>query len=94
MRESCLYGSVRGDRGNPVPYRDNAMPGHARRHNQSLHRRIISGSSWIFGNHNSDGAYTPDDTLPSRRSVPGHALALNKNEADRSRATKTGHVDG
>jgi hypothetical protein len=22
MRESCLYGSVRGDRGNPVPYRD------------------------------------------------------------------------
>ena len=23
MRESCLYGSVRGDRGNPVPYRDN-----------------------------------------------------------------------
>jgi hypothetical protein len=25
MRESCLYGSVRGDRGNPVPYRDNAM---------------------------------------------------------------------
>ena len=29
MREICLYGSVRGDRGNPVPYRDNgdrAMP--------------------------------------------------------------------
>jgi hypothetical protein len=25
MRESCLYGSVRGDRGNPVPYRDNAI---------------------------------------------------------------------
>ena len=25
MRESCLYGSVRGDRGNPVPYRDNGI---------------------------------------------------------------------
>jgi hypothetical protein len=25
MRENCLYGSVRGDRGDPVPYRDNAM---------------------------------------------------------------------
>ena len=27
MRESCLYGSVRGDRGNPVPYRDNGIQG-------------------------------------------------------------------
>ena len=26
-------------------------------------------------------------------SVPGHARAQNKNEADRSRATKTGQID-
>ncbi len=25
MRESRTYGSVRGDRGNPVPYRDTAL---------------------------------------------------------------------
>lgn len=35
----------------------------------------------------------PDDTLPSRHSAPGYVLARNKNEADRSRATKTGHID-
>ena len=27
------------------------------------------------------------------RSVPGHAPAQSKNEADRSRATKTGQID-
>ena len=36
---------------------------------------------------------TPDDTLPLRRSVHHTPGARNKNEADRSRATKTGHVD-
>jgi hypothetical protein len=84
------------------------MPGHARRHNQSLHlwtcgqrkgvAHMSTGASSaeahrFSAHYNSDGAYTPDDTLPSRRSVPGHALARNENEADRSQATKTGHVD-
>jgi hypothetical protein len=38
MRESCLYGSVRGDRGNPVPYRD-----HARRNPSTMIAKTLNG---------------------------------------------------
>ena len=35
----------------------------------------------------------PDDTLPPRHSAPPNAPARNMNKVDRSRATKTGHIE-
>ena len=43
--------------------------------------------------HHSSGATGRMTRFQRGRSVPGHAPAQSKNEADRSRATKTGQID-
>ena len=52
-----------------------------------------------LADYDADGIDHPDGTtgrmtrFQRGRSVPGHAPAQSKNEADRSRATKTGQID-
>ena len=73
MRESCLYGSVRGDRGNLVPYRDNgelAMPSGRKPEGDAPMSNAERQARYRLRHPTARAAVIPLNRRPDRRSRP------------------------